>query len=85
MNWLIVICWIFFNFLMQGSRSLIDFWLKSELKGDDSFLHNITIYFNNSFIDSLIYLTLFAILITFLRSAFYVSAALKSAWDLFEK
>lgn len=66
--------------------SFIDFWLKSELKGNnDSWLHSITVYFHNSFADTLLYLTLFALLVTFVRAILYVSTALRSAWVLFVK
>ncbi|CAD8191671.1 unnamed protein product [Paramecium octaurelia] len=86
MSWFLLIGWVIVNFFMQGSMSLIDFWLKSELKGDgDSWLHQITIHFNNSFTDTLLYLTLFALLITFVRAVLYVSTALRSAWVLFVK
>ena len=65
--------------------SLIDFWLKSELNGNDTWLHQITIYFGGSFTDTLLYLTIFALLITFVRAVLYASTALRSAWVLFVK
>ncbi|CAD8124167.1 unnamed protein product [Paramecium sonneborni] len=85
MSWFLLIGWVLVNFFMQGSMSLIDFWLKSELKGDDTWLHQITVYYNNSFTDALLYLTLFALLVTFVRAVLYVSTALRAAWVLFVK
>ncbi|CAD8118388.1 unnamed protein product [Paramecium sonneborni] len=85
MSWFLLIGWVIVNFFMQGSMSLIDFWLKSELKGDETWLHQITVYYNNSFTDTLLYLTLFALLVTFVRAVLYVSTALRSAWVLFIK
>lgn len=35
MNWVLFVNLVLFSLLMQGSRSLVDFWLKSEVTPDD--------------------------------------------------
>ncbi|CAK64501.1 unnamed protein product (macronuclear) [Paramecium tetraurelia] len=75
----------FVNFYMQGSMSLIDFWLKSEVQQEDKWLHQITKYFDNSFPKTLFYLTTLAVLITVIRQALEVICALLASWSIFKK
>lgn len=49
MNWGLIVGWIIFNFLMESSHILTDFWLKSEVTPDDHTFDSLNNYFNNSF------------------------------------
>ncbi|CAD8098263.1 unnamed protein product [Paramecium primaurelia] len=85
MNFRLFLIWFFINFYMQGSMSLIDFWLKSELQSEDQWLHKITKYFDNSFSKTLFYLTIIALMITVIRQTLYVICALLASWSIFKK
>ncbi|CAD8191591.1 unnamed protein product [Paramecium octaurelia] len=85
MNFPLFLLLFFVNFYMQGSMSFIDFWLKSEAQQEDKWLHQLTIYFDNSFAKTLFYLTTIAVLITAIRQTLEVICALLASWSIFKK
>jgi hypothetical protein len=50
MNYILLVIFFIFNFGMQFSRNLVDFWLKDETsEKHGSFFTNFNNYFDNSF------------------------------------
>lgn len=75
MNWGLIVGWIIFNFLMESSHILTDFWLKSEVTPDDHTFDSLNNYFNNSFKDTYLFLIIVNLFCTTFRMFFYVLAA----------
>ena len=71
----LIICLLVTNFLMQGSRTLIDFWLRSEVTPGSTKFDSIDSYFDNSFNETLTFFIIVNLLITFIRNLFYVICA----------
>ncbi len=86
MNYFLLIIFFFFNFGMQFSRNLVDFWLKDETsEKHGSFFTHFNNYFDNSFSKAFTALILFNLIVTFLRAFFYVLLALLACYRLFNK
>jgi len=59
---------IIFTFFMQASRSLIDFWLRSEISDyPNQIFITIDGWFNDNFSETFSYLIIFNVVVTFIR------------------
>ena len=60
---------------MQGTRSFIDFWLRSQVTEGDHSFDFLNKFFNNNFQDTFTFLLLLNLGVTFFRAIFYVACA----------
>ena len=71
---------------MQASRSLIDFWLRSEISDyPNQIFVLLYLFFNNQFSDTFTFLIILSVATTFIRVCAYVLAASLAAYSLFKK
>ncbi|EAS02577.3 ABC transporter C family protein (macronuclear) [Tetrahymena thermophila SB210] len=84
MGYIFLMFFLAFNFLMQGSQMLIDFWLRDYTNHQSSFFNNINDTFD-TFTKAFFFLIFLNLGITALRSFFYCLCALLSSRRMFLK
>ncbi|KAL4483214.1 hypothetical protein ABPG74_019240 [Tetrahymena malaccensis] len=84
MGYIFLMFFLAFNFLMQGSQMLIDFWLRDYTNHQSSFFNTINDTFD-TFTKAFFFLIFLNLGITALRSFFYCLCALLSSRRMFLK
>ena len=75
-----------FTILMQASRSVIDFWLRSEISDfPNQIFITVDHWFNDDFSETFAYLIVLNVVVTFIRVSMYVLCASFAANLLFKK
>jgi len=85
MGFVFLFFYVSLNFLMQGTRNLIDFWLQDSVSKNTSRFDFINSHFDNNFSQTFKFLIILNLAVTSIRMVFYFICSTLASKRIFNR